>query len=387
MKSFDPSTRYALIIFFATRLLLSMWAILILTLRPLPAEPDEILRPYLGQTELRNGISGSLLGPWQRFDTMRYLRIAEGGYEDVENSVFPPLYPVAIRTVGWLFAGVIPASLGNLLGAIIISNLAFLGSLILLYRITAQEKDESIAKRCVVYLAIFPTAFFLLAAYSESLFLLLALFAIWAARQNRFWPAGVAGLLASLTRLTGWVLVVPLGYEYLRQRSFNWRRVRLDVIAIMLPLMGALGFLAYRWLVGLPNIDLIYRTYWYQTTGFPGLDLITSLRLIVTGGAAFRLFFDFFCAILLIITTVVAFRRLGVTLGLYSSMLLLFMLLPVSELKPLYSFSRYALVFFPTFMLLAIAGRNPWAHRLIAYPSIALYLYFSGQFFMWGWVA
>jgi hypothetical protein len=34
-----------------------------------------------------------------------------------------------------------------------------------------------------------------------------------------------------------------------------------------------------------------------------------------------------------------------------------------------------------------MAGRNPWSHRLIAYPSLALYLYFSGQFFMWGWVA
>ncbi len=100
-----------------------------------------------------------------------------------------------------------------------------------------------------------------------------------------------------------------------------------------------------------------------------------------------RLIFDFFCALLLAVTTVITFRRLGVTYGLYSAMLLLFMLLPVSELKPLFSFSRYALVFFPTFMILGLAGKNPWAHRLIVYPSIALYLYFSGQFFMWGWVA
>lgn len=387
MKSLDPSVRYALIIFLATRLLLSVWAILILAIRPLPAEPNETLRPYLGLIELRNGASGLILGPWQRFDTMRYLSIAERGYEDVENSVFPPFYPVAIRTVGWLYGGVMPASSGNLLAAIIISNLAFLGSLILLYRITAQDQDESTAKRCVVYLAIFPTAFFLLAAYTESLFLLLALIVVWTARQGRFWPAGIAGLLASLTRLTGWILVVPLGYEYMRQRSFDWRRVRLDVLAVSLPLLGAVAFLAYRWLVGLPNIDLIYREYWHQITGFPGLDLITALRQMVAGGAAFRLYFDFFCAILLIVTTILSFRRLGVTFGLYSAMLLLFMLLPISELKPLYSFSRYTLVFFPTFILLAKAGHNPWSHRLIAYPSLALYLYFSGQFFMWGWVA
>lgn len=387
MKSFDPSVRYASIIFLVSRLVLSIWAILILAIRPLPAEPNETLRPYLGQEDLRNGASGLLLGPWQRFDTMRYLSIAESGYEDMENSVFPPLYPIATRFVGLLFGDVLPASTGNLLAAIIISNLAFLGSLILLFRLTAQERDEPTAKRSVVYLAIFPTAFFLLAAYTESMFLFMALIAIWAARQDRFWRAGVAGLLASLTRLTGWVLVVPLGYEYLRQRSFTWRRFRLDVIAVALPLLGTFGFLAYRWLVGLPNIDLIYRASWHQTTGLPGSDLITALRQMFSGVGEFRLFFDFFCAILLIATTIIAFYRLGVTFGLYSTMLLLFMLLPVSELKPLYSFSRYALVFFPTFILLGMAGRNPWFHRLIAYPSIALYLYFSGQFFMWGWVA
>ena len=75
------------------------------------------------------------------------------------------------------------------------------------------------------------------------------------------------------------------------------------------------------------------------------------------------------------------------TYGLYTVMLLFFMLLPVSEFKPLYSFSRYTLAFFPTFMILAQAGKNPWINRLILYPSFILYLYFSGQYFLWGWVA
>lgn len=68
-------------------------------------------------------------------------------------------------------------------------------------------------------------------------------------------------------------------------------------------------------------------------------------------------------------------------------MLLLFMLLPTSPVKPLYSFSRYTLAFIPTFMLLGRAGQNGIIHRLILYPSVALFLYFSGQFFIWGWVA
>jgi len=108
---------------------------------------------------------------------------------------------------------------------------------------------------------------------------------------------------------------------------------------------------------------------------------------MITGGAPFTLFFDFFCAIFLLATTIVALRRLPRAYGLYSLMLLLFMLLPRSELKPLYSFSRYTMVYFPTFMILGEVGRRPWPNRLILYPSFLLYLYFSGQFFMWGWVA
>jgi hypothetical protein len=82
-----------------------------------------------------------------------------------------------------------------------------------------------------------------------------------------------------------------------------------------------------------------------------------------------------------------AYRKLDPTYGLYSTVLLLFMLLPASSQKPLFSFSRYALAFFPMFMVFGLAGKNPWINRLILYPSIGLYLYFSGQFFMWGWVA
>ena len=210
---------------------------------------------------------------------------------------------------------------------------------------------------------------------------------VWSARRDRFWLAGLLGLVAPLVRLTGWVLVVPLVYEYMAQRDFNWRRIDLTGLAMLLPLAGTSLFLLYRQLIGLPSLGATYSAYWYQETTFPGHDLFTAVAQMVAGGAPFTLYFDFVCALILLATTIVALRRLPKVYGLYSAMLLFFMLLPTSNLKPLYSFSRYALVFFPTFMILGQAGRKPWPNRLIVYPSIALYLYFSGQFFMWGWVA
>ncbi len=387
------SIKPALIIFLVTRIFLSLWAIAALSVIPLPAEPDEALRPYLGEPILTDGPAGLLLGPWQRFDSQHYLRIARQGYANEADSVFPPLYPLAARALGSLFGG---GPVANLTAAIFISNLAYLGLLILLHRVTASELDNEAATRSLVYLALFPTSFFLLAPYTESLFILLALGTIWAGRNGRFLLAGSLGFLASLTRLTGWILVVPLAYEYWKQHRLSTAKSLLATrhapLATLLPGLGTAVFMLWRWWAGLPPLSAIYKQYWYQTTGFPGQDLGTAVNTFFFGGAArageFTLVIDFLTVFFLLGMTIWTFRRLGATYGLYSALLLLFMLLPASaNYKPLYSFSRYALAFFPAFMLLGMAGKRPFINRLILYPSLILYLYFSAQFFVWGWVA
>ncbi len=410
----DPGVKTAVSLFLTLRIFLSVWAVMALRINPLPQTPDEVLRPYLNQPILNDGISGLLLGPWQRFDTMRYTRIAAQGYAFAEDSVFPPLYPLGIRIFGELFGG---SHAAYMLAAILISNVACLGLFIVVYQIVADEFDESLSTRTLIYLALFPVGFYLMAPYTESLFILLAISSIRAAQKDKFVWAGVLGLLASLTRLTGWILIVPLAYEFWQrylvgfqrlkterrfrrltqirwvfESSFWHRRTITALIMIFLPPLGLVLFMIYRWAIGLPSLPVIYAGNWYQTTGFPGVDLLTALKTMFRGGPArageFTLWFDFLMTLLLIGTTIHAFFRFNrPTWGLYSGMLLLFILLPTSEVKPLYSFSRYTLAFVPTFMLLAEYGRNPIVHRIILYTSLALYLYFSGQFAVWGWVA
>lgn len=394
----DPAIKTGVSLFLVLRIFLTVWAVIVLAALPLPTEPDEIARPYLGLPVLDEGAAGMLLGPWQRHDVMRYMRIATSGYETEANSVFPPLYPLLVRAVAFPFSGSHTAQMAT---AVIISNLACLGLFILFHKVAAQELGADQANRTVLYFAIFPTAFFLFAPYTESLFLLLALASLWLAQRQRFGWAGFLGLLASLTRLTGWVLVAPLAYEFWRAHLGHGRwkiepaaidlRLILAGTAVLLPGIGTFLFLVYRNTIGLPSLGQVYATYWWQETGIPGFDLIRALQTMFFGGEArmgeFTLWFDFFCTMLLLVTTVIALRKLRLSWGLYAALLLFFMLLPTSELKPLYSFSRYALAFFPTFLLLGHWGQKGWVHRLILYPSLLLYLYFSGQFFVWGWVA
>ena len=371
-----------------------------LLINPLPATPDEAIRPYLNQPILDEGAAGLLLGPWQRFDALHYTRIAADGYAFEADSVFPPLYPLLIRGLGGLMGG---SHTANLAAGILIANTALLGLLILLHKVSSNLIGPEHAARVLVYFVLFPTGFFLFAPYSESLFLLLALASLWLGFNRHFEGAGLLGLLAALTRLTGWVLFVPLAYlfwqTYLGQGKWkieptSWSpRLILRGTAVCLPPIGLLLFLGYRAWLGLPGLSHIYAEYWFQRTGIPGSDILRALQSMVglntSRAGEFTLWFDFFVTLLLLATTVWTLRRWRNRLswGLYAAMLLLFMLLPSSEFKPLYSFSRYALAFFPTFFLLAQAGADGKVHRLILYPSLLLYLYFSAQFFIWGWVA
>ena len=404
----QPSLKRAFLIFIIVRLFLVVWSIVSLAINPLPQDVDEAIRPYLGEPVLDKGVSGLLLGPWQRFDAQRYLAIAREGYANEQNSVFPPLYPLAIRVVGALLGG---GSTANLTAAILIANLACLGYLMLLHHVVTHDIDEQVATRTLIYLVLFPTGFFLFAPYTEPIFMLLALGALWAGRNGRFWIAGTLGFLASLTRLTGWILIIPLAHEVWQQQIAE-RKVEIEgskpttppspfstllrspapLLAPLLPPLGLVGFMAYRWWAGLPPLSQMYQQYWYQTTNLPGSDILRAMDTLFLGGSAranesIALSLDFAVTIFLLVTTAIVWRLLPRTYGLYSVMLLLFILLPTSELKPIYSFSRYALAFFPSFILLGIVGQRPFINRLILYPFLLLYLYFSGQFFVWGWVA
>lgn len=150
----------------------------------------------------------NLFTAWERFDALWFLRIADSGYYlSDQSAVFYPGYPLAIRFVSTILGG------HPLAAGLLISHLATFGSFLLLYFLTASELNERVARRTVLYLAIFPTSFFLLAPYSESLFLFLVLAALWAARRGRWELAGLAGIGASATRNIGVLLMLPLGVE------------------------------------------------------------------------------------------------------------------------------------------------------------------------------
>jgi hypothetical protein len=150
----------------------------------------------------------------ERQDAIWYLRLsAEGWSPDDASAAFFPLYPLAVRAVSWVVPG------DDVFAALLVSNAAFLGALLALFALTAEAFGERMARRTIVVAAVFPTAFFFLAPYSESLFLLLSVLTFLEARHERWGRVAVLGGLAALTRSVGILLVPAMLVEAIRGRS------------------------------------------------------------------------------------------------------------------------------------------------------------------------
>ena len=161
---------------------------------------------------------GLFMNMFAQWDSSHYTYIAQYGYTNQGDPanfiVFFPLYPVLMRLITFSFANV------NLSG-LLISNVASIIAVIYIFKLTKLDYSDNVAKKVVLFLCVFPTAYFMSAVYTESLFLALVIASFYYARNAR-WPlAGALGFLAALTRIGGLVLLPALIIEYFQHK--NWR--------------------------------------------------------------------------------------------------------------------------------------------------------------------
>ena len=367
--------RYCLAVFLTVRVGLSVLAILAVALLPHPSAvggaagiPSPVDVPGWPAPTLSAGWH-NLVTVWERFDALWFLRIATAGYVDGDGSAaFFPLYPMLIRIVSPVLGG------HPLAAGILISNAAFLGALAVLYFLTSSEFDERIARRTVLYVAIFPTAYFFLAPYSESLFLLLVVASLWAARRGKWPVAGAVGALAAATRNVGVLLILPLAVEGIRQH-----RERGGPLAPRLLWSGAVaaGTLAYlgfwQGFAGDALAPLHQQATWQRETTFPLATAVSgtreAFRWIGVYPGGYHLL-DWLLVVPALAAAVWVTIRARPAFAVYAWASLLAPLSLVFAPRPFMSLPRFLLAMFPLFWAAAAwGGRRRGVHEAVVAVS------------------
>ncbi|WP_025745820.1 mannosyltransferase family protein [Kallotenue papyrolyticum] len=302
----------------------------------------------------------AFLGSWLQWDSVHYLAIAEHGYTFAgvrwPTIAFFPLYPLLIRALMPLLGG----SAG--LAALVVSQVALLAAMLLLYDLVRRDFGPRVAARSLVFLLVFPTAFFFAAGYSESLALLLLVAILWLLQRQCWWPAAVVGAGLALTRLPG-VLVSPvLMLAYLINQKRSWRALLQAGLLGLLPVLGLGAFLLYQWhSFGTPWAFLIAQRQWENGAGPPWtipLELLVALR----GSPAWELAaFQLLIWAGVLVLMVLACRRLPWIYSLSGGL----MLLPPYVAQMSDSLPRHVLIAFPITVMLALATQPLWLRRLI----------------------
>lgn len=355
-----------------------------------------LLITYIGYTLLTApkyssiGIRFStLLAVWNRWDAANYVRIAQYGYQSIYDYAFFPLYPLAIHWVSHF--------LGHyLLVAMLLSNIATLGAFIVIYHLAADITNEHTALRSVLYLSIFPTAFYLFAAYNESFFILFAAGSLLAMRHERWILAGLLGALASATRPAGLLLVLPYLYQWwiARDRSQNYFLFFAKLLPIFLIPVGILLYSFYCWKVtGDPFAYVFAQVRWNRHTTLPWQGIWLALHQLFQVqpfGSFFQvhILLDLCATLGFLLLLFLGLRLLPLSYTLWSTAVLLLILMSSSPLgDPLVSNQRIVLELFPCFIVLALISKK-WMHLhhaiLLSFPPLLAVL--SIVFFMNRWM-
>jgi hypothetical protein len=333
-----------------------------------------------------------------RFDTGWYLGIATEGYRwspasdsTFQNITFFPAFPLLLRYAS-IVLGRAPIWAG-----VGISLVAFYGALVYLLRLAREDLgDEGRALAAVTLLSTYPFAVYFSAAYTESMFLLAMLGAIYHFRRHEPWRAAGWGALCGLTRPNGAMLSVVLGLMVLQRwwaerASANepgpWATLapHLDRLAVAAaPGLGMLTYSTYiLFLTGNPFQWSAQQTAWGRA--YRGLDTVLTDRVQFVADHGLYDYASsqaidmlwFLSAVFALAAVWPIYRRFGIP---YAALILV-MVLPPLAVGGVLSMGRLTSVLFPVFFWLAAVlsppHRQAWAAGFACLQGVAAVLFFT----------
>ncbi len=331
-----------------------------------------------------------LAGLWAHWDGLWYLSIANVGYANrPQATAFFPLYPLAIKIFG-----------GGVISGMAVSMVAFIVALWMFARLVSIDMGPRVAWFTILGLAIFPTAFYFNAVYTESLFLMLAVSSLYFLRIGRYWIAGPLGLLATLTSTYGLVLALPFLWVIWRTHGILLKKL-MHVLWMPIGLVLYMLFLIPRF--GDPLVFEKVQKYWgrhfelFPVTIFDAFKsayhalpvFFNPDRLFATGVPTTTAsnFFNLLFAAFAVVIAVYSAKRIPFYLWIY---MLGALLIPFSYPAgdPLMSMPRLVLESFPIFIGLGnVMARVRWTRAVYFAVAIPAGMLLTALFATAHWVA
>ena len=391
----DPAIRVPVLIFVAVRLLTLIIGLTAVRLGPFtnPYANDPIFVTSLRARQLNAPFSG-LIEPWHRWDTGWYLKVGLQGYAADDGSViFAPLYPILMAVFGTPF--------GDLLaGGLLVSSITGLGFLLVFYRLVRREiGSDQVAQSALYALVALPTAFYMMAAYTESTFLFFTASTLLAVKDRRWWLTGVLAACATLTRLQGFVVFFPIAWIAFIEAPRFWQATGqswVDRVRQAIPRLFAMGagplvvasYYIYLDLAHLGNIGDAYERYWALEVRPPWAVVIDVIAKVLAGRAALTEVAGLVALIIIVGFALLSIRTLSPFYHLYLWPTLVLILLRYYPLYLLNGTMRYVLDFFPIFITIGLLlnRHRVWRIVWIAVGAV-LQIFMLFLFARWMWIA
>ncbi len=364
--------------------------------------------PYFEVRLLNSGLPQWLYS-WANFDGVHYLLIAQEGYFGTGLvQAFFPVYPGLINLMATIADNF-------LLSGLLVSNIAFLGVLLVFFSLVKNTFTTSIAWKALVLLLLFPTSFFGVALYNESVFLLFVLAAFYSSQQKNWLWAGIFAAVASATRVVGVFVTIGLLLEVIvlavqqstvfSKKNWNFKTVVSEVLTYILAqkkriallsigFLGLLSYMCYLWFVFGDPLYFLHVQSEFNTGRQESLVLLPQtlwrgVKILLTVSFDLRYFFYlqellFTCAALLVL--LLGFKKQYAIPYAWLFFGLLAVILPTAT-GTLSSMPRYVLVAFPIFVILAQLQLSRFVWYMLYVSSGALLLWNTIVFIQGSWVA
>lgn len=340
---------------------------------------------YVSYVLFTDSFPDSIISIWNVWDTQHYLNIAKEGYSSSTVNerhlliAFFPLFPLLIKIFSFLFQH-------YLLSALLVSNIAYIFAVFYLYKLVLLDFNKEDALRSIIYFSIFPTAYFLHAAYTESPFLALTIASFYYARKDKWALSGTLGMLAATTRITGIILLPVLVIEYLSQRQYKKENIRKDILWIGVIALGFAVYLILNYITYADPLKFleIQNGHWGMHLSLPTKGFFSAWYSVFwrpPGDCITDGWFQLVFGILGLILIIYSFFRLRLSYILFA----LANWLVLTSTSFWLSLPRFTLTIFPIFIVLAIIGRRKEINYTIIFISLLFYALFLSQFVRFQW--